>query len=112
MGESESGPAVLGVIVPAFNEGATLDRVLRRVLLQPCVQQVVVVDDASTDGTVDVADRFSGDPRVLVLHHPVNRGKGSANGGIGHGGCAAMVGCRAAAVFHVRDVRIDGREPV
>jgi dolichol-phosphate hexosyltransferase len=78
VGETESGPAVLGVIVPAFNEGATLDRVLRRVLLQPCVQQVVVVDDASTDGTAEVADRFSGDPRVQVLHHPVNRGKGAA----------------------------------
>jgi glycosyltransferase involved in cell wall biosynthesis len=71
-------PAVLGVIIPAFNEGATLERVLRRVLLQPCVQQVVVVDDASTDGTAEVANRFADDPRVHLLRHPVNRGKGAA----------------------------------
>jgi dolichol-phosphate hexosyltransferase len=76
--EPEKGAAVLGVIVPAFNEAATLERVLRRVLLQPCVQQVVVVDDASTDGTADVAMRFTGDPRLQLLQHPVNRGKGAA----------------------------------
>jgi glycosyltransferase involved in cell wall biosynthesis len=78
MAELNPGPAVLGVIIPAFNEGATLERVLRRVLLQPCVQQVVVVDDASTDSTAEVANRFAGDPRVQVVRHPVNRGKGAA----------------------------------
>jgi dolichol-phosphate hexosyltransferase len=76
--EPPSGAAVLGVIVPAFNEAATLERVLRRVLLQPCVQQVVVVDDASTDGTAEVANRFTTDPRLQLLRHPVNRGKGAA----------------------------------
>src|SRR2546430_13428861 len=43
------GAAVLGVIVPAFNEAPTIGQVLRRVLLQDCVRQVVVVDDCSTD---------------------------------------------------------------
>ncbi|MEA2634863.1 MAG: hypothetical protein QOH92_1630 [Chloroflexota bacterium] len=78
MAELNPGPAVLGVIIPAFNEAATLERVLRRVLLQPCVQQVVVVDDASTDSTAEVATRFAEDPRVQLLRHPVNRGKGAA----------------------------------
>jgi glycosyltransferase involved in cell wall biosynthesis len=76
--EPDQSPAVLGVIIPAFNEAATLERVLRRVLLQPCVRQVVVVDDASTDGTAEVANRFTGDPRVLLVRHSMNRGKGAA----------------------------------
>lgn len=70
--------APLGVIVPAYNEAKTIERVLRRVLLQPCVQEVVVVDDCSTDGTSEVARTFESDPRVKLLRHPVNRGKGAA----------------------------------
>jgi len=70
--------AGLAVIVPAFNEAATLGRVLRRVLLQPCVQQVLVVDDGSTDGTSEVAQRFLDDVRLTVLKHSSNRGKGAA----------------------------------
>jgi len=70
--------ANLAVIVPAFNEAPTLGQVIRRVLLQPCVQQLVVVDDGSTDGTFEVAEGFVGDPRVRLHRHPSNRGKGAA----------------------------------
>jgi len=70
--------ANLAVIVPAFNEAATLGQVLRRVLRQPCVQQLVVVDDGSGDGTFQVAQGFLGDRRVSVYRHPANRGKGAA----------------------------------
>ena len=70
---------MLGVIVPAFNEERTLERILRQVLLQSCVQQVVVVDDCSTDGTLAAAQRVgAAEPRVTVLHHSVNQGKGAA----------------------------------
>ena len=69
---------VLGVIVPAYNEERTVERVVRRVLEESCVQQVVVVDDCSTDGTLAAAQRCVSDPRVTVKHHQVNQGKGSA----------------------------------
>jgi glycosyltransferase involved in cell wall biosynthesis len=52
--------------------------VLRRVLEQPCVQQVVVVDDCSTDATLSTARSLASDTRVVVKHHEVNRGKGAA----------------------------------
>jgi glycosyltransferase involved in cell wall biosynthesis len=68
----------LAVIIPAFNEAPTLKQVLRRVLLQGCVQQVVVIDDGSTDGTLAVAQGFLSDPRVSVHRHLSNRGKGAA----------------------------------
>jgi glycosyltransferase involved in cell wall biosynthesis len=70
--------AVLGVIVPAYNEERTIERVVRRVLAESCVQQVVVVDDCSTDGTLAATRQFAGDPRVTVKHHEVNQGKGTA----------------------------------
>src|SRR5690242_3900488 len=77
---SRSGAAerVLGVIVPAYNEEQTIELVLRRVLAQPCVQQVVVVDDCSKDSTLAIAQRAASDSRVVVKHHEVNRGKGAA----------------------------------
>lgn len=78
MSDPDQGPAVLGVIIPAFNEAATLERVLHRVLSQACVQQVVVVDDGSADGTAEVAGRFITDPRVQLQRHRVNQGKGAA----------------------------------
>lgn len=73
-----SAEPILGVIVPAFNEERSLEIVVHRVLQEPCVQQVVVVDDCSTDGTLAAARRCAGDPRVSIKSHPANLGKGAA----------------------------------
>jgi glycosyltransferase involved in cell wall biosynthesis len=63
------------VIVPAFDEAPRIGRVLRG--LPSWVDRVLVVDDASADGT-DIAARAVGDPRVVVERHPRNRGVGAA----------------------------------
>ncbi len=69
----------LGVVMPVYNEARTVEEVLRRILAQPCVSEVVVVDDASRDGTRErLADLVRLDPRVRVFRHEVNRGKGAA----------------------------------
>ena len=75
---SSAPQPVLGVIVPAFNEERSIEQVLRRVLHEPWVKQVVVVDDCSTDGTLAAARRCVNDPRVSVKHHDSNQGKGAA----------------------------------
>jgi glycosyltransferase involved in cell wall biosynthesis len=75
---SSPAQAVLGVIVPAFNEERSIEQVLRRVLHEPWVQQVVVVDDCSTDGTLEAARRCAADSRITVKHHESNQGKGAA----------------------------------
>jgi glycosyltransferase involved in cell wall biosynthesis len=69
---------VLGVIIPAYNEESSVEQVIRRVLREPSVQQVVVVDDCSSDGTLAAARRCTSDPRVTVKHHDANQGKGAA----------------------------------
>jgi glycosyltransferase involved in cell wall biosynthesis len=67
--------ARIAVIVPAFREARLLGRMLAKI--PPFVDAVYVVDDASDDGTLDVA-RASGDPRVRCLAHDENRGVGAA----------------------------------
>jgi glycosyltransferase involved in cell wall biosynthesis len=69
----------LCVVVPVFNEVATVEEVLRSVLAQPVVAEVVVVDDGSRDGTAEVLERVAaGDSRVKLLRYAQNRGKGAA----------------------------------
>jgi hypothetical protein len=49
----------VAVIMPAFNEARTLDAILERVLAQPCVAEVVAVDDGSTDGSWEILQRWA-----------------------------------------------------
>jgi glycosyltransferase involved in cell wall biosynthesis len=69
----------LSVLMPAYNEAATLDTAIRRVLDVDygCEMELVVVDDGSTDGTAELLGRLA-DPRLVRYRHPVNRGKGAA----------------------------------
>lgn len=67
----------LSVVVPCYNEAATIRTILERVLASPYVQEVVVVDDASVDETADIA-RSVADDRIQVLQQPRNTGKGAA----------------------------------
>ena len=72
-------PFKLSIVVPAYNEEATVHRVVDAIadLNLTCDYEVIVVDDGSTDGTREILDTFSGD-HVVVLHHDENRGKGAA----------------------------------
>jgi len=69
----------LGVMIPVYNEAPTLPSILEHVLASPVVAQVVIVDDASTDGSAEIiAAVAAGDPRVVTVRHDRNRGKGRA----------------------------------
>ncbi len=69
----------LSVVIPAYNEAKTAERLLRRVRQVPLKKEVVVVDDGSTDGTRDLLSRLEelGLIDTLVFHE-VNKGKGAA----------------------------------
>jgi glycosyltransferase involved in cell wall biosynthesis len=64
-------------VVPCFDEVATVETLLQRVLASPWVAEVIVVDDGSTDGTVAAAGSVV-DDRVRIFEHGINRGKGAA----------------------------------
>ncbi len=70
----------LTVIVPAYNEAATIGELLKSVMASPINKQVIAVDDGSRDGTYEVMLRYREEfaETLEVLRHPVNRGKGSA----------------------------------
>lgn len=71
-------PPLLTVIVPVYNEGQTIDELLRRVLAAAYQKEVIVVDDGSTDGTAKALEAWSGRPGVRLLAHATNQGKGAA----------------------------------
>ncbi len=71
-------PSGLSVVVPAYNERDTIVEVIRRVLAQPLVTEVLVVDDGSADGTGEAVRAIAWPPAVRLLAHPGNRGKGAA----------------------------------
>ena len=72
-------PKCLTVVVPVYNEAATIAEVLKTVLAQPVVQEVIVVDDASSDGTwKNLQELVKQDTRIKIFHHEKNQGKGAA----------------------------------
>ncbi len=74
----------LTLVMPAYNEEATIAQAIDRVLAQPFVGELIVVNDASTDSTAAILEQLT-DKRIVVLDHPVNRGKGAAiRTGIAH----------------------------
>ncbi|MFN8176559.1 MAG: glycosyltransferase family 2 protein [bacterium] len=70
---------MLSVIMPVYNEARTVEEIVRRVQAAPfpLEKEILLVDDASTDGTGAILERLAGNG-VRVFHHAVNQGKGAA----------------------------------
>ena len=72
-------PPVLSVIIPCYNERATVAELLRRVREVPIEKEIIVVDDKSTDGSKDVVAALSLQwPEIRHILQPHNQGKGAA----------------------------------
>ena len=76
----------LTVVMPVYNEAATIAEVIRVVLAQRPVRQLVIVDDCSQDGTWEKLQPLAQtEPRIKLVRHDVNQGKGAAlRTGIAH----------------------------
>src|ERR1700682_316963 len=68
----------VSVVIPVYNEPATVAELLARVSAVPIDKEIIVVDDCSTDGTRSILFRLSATPNLRVIHHEHNRGKGAA----------------------------------
>ena len=79
-------PPSLSVIMPVYNEAKTVEEVIRKVLEQAEVAELITVNDASSDGTGDVLRELAKSlPKMKVFEHAVNQGKGAAlRTGISH----------------------------
>ena len=72
-------PCCVSVVMAVYNEAATLAEVINVVMLQPCVQELVAVDDCSKDGSWAVLQELSlKDCRIKPFRHEKNQGKGAA----------------------------------
>jgi glycosyltransferase involved in cell wall biosynthesis len=69
----------LSVLIPVYNEAATIEHVVDRVRQIPASTEIIAVDDASGDGSGDVLERLRAAGKVdQLVRHPKNRGKGAA----------------------------------
>jgi len=69
---------LLSVVMPCYNERATIDEIVRRVLSVPLRIELIVVDDGSTDGTRDILGELARELPIKLVLQPANAGKGAA----------------------------------
>jgi len=69
---------LLSVVMPAYNERATIEEIIRRVLAVPLRTELIVVDDGSVDGTRELLQSLQAELGFTLLLQPQNEGKGSA----------------------------------
>jgi glycosyltransferase involved in cell wall biosynthesis len=69
----------LSIVIPVYNEKATLEEIFRLVQLAPYEKEIIAVDDASSDGSGEILAHLAQEfENVKVFRHQVNQGKGAA----------------------------------
>lgn len=68
----------LSVVVPVYNEENTIAEILRRVQKVGLADEIIVVDDGSSDGTAAIISKLNSDKGIKFIAHPKNLGKGAA----------------------------------
>ena len=68
----------LSVIIPVYNEAATIKDILEKVKAVNIEKELIVVDDFSTDGTRDTLKEIAGKYNLKLIFHEKNKGKGAA----------------------------------
>lgn len=73
--DADHYPRCLSVVVPVYNEEATLAAVVQKLIRIPCLREIIIVDDCSTDGTSETARQLA------EMHHEVSIVRHERNGG-------------------------------
>jgi len=71
-------PMKVSVVIPSYNEVNTIKEILRRVQAENIAEEILIVDDGSTDGTRDILNDFKGKEPYRIIFHEQNQGKGAA----------------------------------
>jgi glycosyltransferase involved in cell wall biosynthesis len=67
----------VSIIIPVYNEKATIQEVIRRVQEAPYPKEIIIIDDCSTDGTREILQQNAWPENVQVHYHEKNLGKGA-----------------------------------
>ena len=68
----------LSVVIPVYNEAGNIQEIIKRVQKQNLANEIIVVDDGSSDGTRDILGSLDGKGNLRVILHEHNKGKGAA----------------------------------
>jgi len=68
----------LSVIIPVYNEVKNIQEIINRVQNTKLAKEIIIVDDASSDGTRDILKELDGKKKIRVILHEKNQGKGAA----------------------------------
>lgn len=68
----------LSVIIPVYNEEKTVVELVKRVLARPAVGEIIIVNDASSDGTAEQLKQLAEIPEIKIFTQEINMGKGAA----------------------------------
>ena len=75
---NEKKKYTLSVIIPVFNEVKTIEEIIRRVKATGLVDEIVLVDDGSQDGTREILTNYQNEKDIKLILHERNQGKGAA----------------------------------
>jgi glycosyltransferase involved in cell wall biosynthesis len=78
MNQEPNNPPLLSVIIPVYNERRTVDVLLSKVRAVPVDKEIIVVDGASEDGTVEILREEEKSPDTVVIYQDRRRGRGNA----------------------------------
>ncbi|MCX5667728.1 MAG: glycosyltransferase family 2 protein [Candidatus Omnitrophica bacterium] len=72
----------LSIIIPVYNEEPFIEAVIKKVksveLPGNMSKEIIIVNDCSTDNTINILSNYTGDPLIQIFHHKEKKGKGSA----------------------------------
>ncbi len=69
---------IVSVVIPVYNETATLAQIVERVQNAPVTTEIILVDDCSSDGSTELVRKLAHTEGIQGIFHEVNRGKGAA----------------------------------